>query len=47
MALSAESALQLLQAADERERLSHAILLTGPETAEKDQFVERLFMALN
>jgi len=47
VALSAESALQLLQAADERERLSHAILLTGPETAEKDQFVERLFMALN
>ena len=47
MALSAESALNLLQAADQRERLSHAILLTGPETAEKDPFVERLFMVLN
>jgi DNA polymerase III subunit delta' len=47
VALSAESALNLLQAADQRERLSHAILLTGPETAEKDRFVEQLFMLLN
>jgi DNA polymerase-3 subunit delta' len=47
VALSAESALQLLQAADERQRLCHAILLTGPGMTEKDQFVERLFMVLN